>query len=267
MPFIDDSRGVNRERLNHLSKEWNMTVDSLGNIQLYDFYMQATGNIHEQRNRLLGIQMQMVLLYIVLMIIARPYTIAAWCCLIPSFMGFLAGTFVIIAALGGSMLCLTSKAYLILSCPKWIIYIGTPLILAQLSFITVLFYSIFTIEAKFGCIIIIQVYFRIALKQYRMFGSDMWKRLARDGLQIMSMTVLCNTICCASIAFRIGGDDADLFFIVDWMIVTTLLAKHCERMRKTRDESNRPKTKYMRGVSQIITITPIAENGDLRHEI
>ncbi|KAI9591407.1 hypothetical protein BDF19DRAFT_426314 [Syncephalis fuscata] len=95
----------------------------------------------------------------------------------------------------------------------------------------------------------------------------MWKRLARDGLQIMSMTVLCNTICCVAVVSRIGGDNADLFFIVDWVVIATLLAKHCKIMRKTRGESTRPKTKYMLGVSQITTAAPTAENDSLKYKI
>ncbi|KAI9593055.1 hypothetical protein BDF19DRAFT_449319 [Syncephalis fuscata] len=320
MPFIDGSYGVNRERLDRMASKWNTTADSLGNIPLYDFYMQAAGDIHEQRDRLSGTQMQIVLLTAVLyvsiyncisairMIMARPYTIAAWCCLFPSLIGCLAPIFFANAVLGGSATCrdimlviligmvlvnpcnslvLLQKIYLILSRPKWIIYVGILLITIQLSYITALFYSTFTFETKVGCVdyypkifvwcwlsvsmpgnILFSVLFsRIALKQYRIFGSDMWKRLARDGLQIMFMTVLCNMICSSVIAFRIGGNNAELCFIIDWVVITTLLAKHCEIMCKTSGESNRPKTKYMRGVSQIITMTPIAENDDLRHEI
>ncbi|KAI9593035.1 hypothetical protein BDF19DRAFT_498023 [Syncephalis fuscata] len=252
MPFIENSDGLYLKRLNHLSNEWNMAVNSLGTISIYGFYMQATGNIQEQRDQLLGIQMQMVLLYIVLMVIAQPYAIAAWCCLIPSFFGF------------------TSKNIF-------------NTIMSKINYI----HCIFTIETKVGCvdyhpklflwywfsvsmpdnILLSALFSRIALKQYRMFGSDMWKRLARDGLQIMSMTVLCNTICYAFIAFRIGGDNAELLFVVDWMIIATLLAKRCERMRKIRDESNRPKTEYMIGVSQITTAVSLTELDSLKYNI
>ncbi|KAI9591408.1 hypothetical protein BDF19DRAFT_455119 [Syncephalis fuscata] len=83
----------------------------------------------------------------------------------------------------------------------------------------------------------------------------------------MSMTVLCNTICSAVIAFRIGENNSELFFTVDWIVVATLLAKHCEIMRRTGGESNRPRTEYMFGVSQIATVALVPENDSLGYKI
>ncbi|KAI9593075.1 hypothetical protein BDF19DRAFT_449381 [Syncephalis fuscata] len=73
----------------------------------------------------------------------------------------------------------------------------------------------------------------------------------------MCLAVLCNTVCCIVIVFQIGGTNADFFFPTDWIIVTTLLIRHCQSMQEASQLSKRPKTCYILHLSQIATANTI----------
>ena len=60
------------------------------------------------------------------------------------------------------------------------------------------------------------VFSHVAYKQYRIFGSDTWKRLTRDGIQTMCLVVACNVICVLILLFEIGGDLSEVSYAVDW---------------------------------------------------
>jgi hypothetical protein len=51
-----------------------------------------------------------------------------------------------------------------------------------------------------------------------MFGSDMWKHLTLEGLQIMCLALLCNIINIAIIIFYTGIVNKDIFLTVDWQV-------------------------------------------------
>ncbi|KAI9594995.1 hypothetical protein BDF19DRAFT_88755 [Syncephalis fuscata] len=87
------------------------------------------------------------------------------------------------------------------------------------------FLAIMPINAFFSAIFSYIVY-----KQYRKFGSDAWRRLARHGIQTMCLVVLCNIICGACLILKAAGDISPAFFNFDWVITTTILAHHCVNM-------------------------------------
>jgi hypothetical protein len=63
------------------------------------------------------------------------------------------------------------QAYLASCRQRWVIIVGTTLILSQFGFLYV------------------------AYKQYHLFGSGAWRRLARDGVQTMCLVIVCNVAC------------------------------------------------------------------------
>jgi hypothetical protein len=56
----------------------------------------------------------------------------------------------------------------------------------------------------------------IAYRNYKQYGSDAWKRLAREGIQTMCLVVACNVFCALCIALQVVGDFSGMFFIFDW---------------------------------------------------
>ncbi|KAI9592257.1 hypothetical protein BDF19DRAFT_468226 [Syncephalis fuscata] len=171
-------------------------------------------------------------------------------------------------------LILLQKAYLILYRKKWVLYTCIPLILPQLSFAFMVIFGCFaTLDVPNGCaihyppffiwvwtvtiiplnVLLSAVFCRTALQQYRALGSEAWKRLAHDGIQIMFLAALFNIICCICIPLQIGGSNADLFFTGDWVVVSTLLNNHCKRIKMATKLSNRPKTTHIPGHSQLDT--------------
>ncbi|KAI9591297.1 hypothetical protein BDF19DRAFT_455550 [Syncephalis fuscata] len=171
-------------------------------------------------------------------------------------------------------LILLRKAYLVINRKKWVIYIGLPFMLLQhANTVLVVLYCYYTLDPIVGCVfnyphfivwhwfsavvplnvLFSVIFIRVALNQYRLFGSDAWRRLARDGIQTMCLTVLCNIVSCIFIVFEVGGAGSDIFFSLDWVIVSTILINHCQNMRKSFGYSYRPKTHFIDNISQIAT--------------
>ncbi|KAI9596962.1 hypothetical protein BDF19DRAFT_326909 [Syncephalis fuscata] len=173
-----------------------------------------------------------------------------------------------------SSLILLQKVYLVLCRQKWILYISIPIVIAQFTFVFILIYNSFVaLEEKVGCmtyysqftlwywfsvsvpinVIFSVIFCRVALKQYRIFGAKSWKKLASDGIQAMSLATLCNII--GPIITIVPKDkiNTDLFFIVDCVVVTTILINHCQSTSKNIDFAHHPKTSHMLNISQIAT--------------
>jgi hypothetical protein len=53
-----------------------------------------------------------------------------------------------------------------------------------------------------------------------------WKRLARDGIRTIGLIILCNFICMSAAATNVVDGASDYFFIIDWLITSTLLIHH-----------------------------------------
>jgi hypothetical protein len=115
--------------------------------------------------------------------------------------------------------------------------VGTILILPQLGLTYIGFrFSVSTLETHGGCvtnyspflpwswfgtmvplnILTSAVFSYVAYQQYKLFGSDAWKRLAKDGTQTTCLVIVCNVTCGWILIFEIGGDFSEMSFIADW---------------------------------------------------
>ncbi|RKP26610.1 hypothetical protein SYNPS1DRAFT_21661 [Syncephalis pseudoplumigaleata] len=191
-----------------------------------------------------------------------------------------------------AMMCnsgvLLQKAYLVLCRQRWIAIFGTLFTLPQLGFLVIVMVCCpITVEPLLGCVLYypsylplywffasvpISLFFSaifsyVAYRQYSMFGSDAWKRLARDGIQTMCLAVLCNIVCGIIIVFQIGGNYAIMFYVADWLLTSTILLNHCQNMRKASRLSNRPKTQNIINLSQIPTSKSIFTDSKLNSPV
>ncbi|KAI8052062.1 hypothetical protein BDF22DRAFT_56312 [Syncephalis plumigaleata] len=144
-------------------------------------------------------------------------------------------------ALGISILCnnliLLHKAYLVLMKRKWVLYVGVLLTLPQIAYPFILIsHSFIRIESNLGCtmyypsfilwywvainipfnIVFSTIFCYVAYKQYQLYGSDLWKRLAREGIQTMCLALLCNITCALLIISQVKLINQDILFIMDW---------------------------------------------------
>ncbi|KAI9596868.1 hypothetical protein BDF19DRAFT_437045 [Syncephalis fuscata] len=164
-------------------------------------------------------------------------------------------------------LIVLQRAYFALRQQYWILVIGIAILLPQIGFGVVgVGYSYIIISEDSGCTIHypnslpwlwfggsipINLFFsgifsHVAYKQYRTFGSDAWRRLARDGIQAMCSVTLCNIVCGLGIFFKIGGDFSQTFFVVDWVIASTILVNHCSSIRQSNTSAIASKSKSKR---------------------
>jgi hypothetical protein len=60
------------------------------------------------------------------------------------------------------------------------------------------------------------VFSYVVYKQYKLCGSDAWRRLARDGIQTTCLVIACNTICIFIIILEISGDFSEMSVPADW---------------------------------------------------
>ncbi|KAI8050225.1 hypothetical protein BDF22DRAFT_745552 [Syncephalis plumigaleata] len=132
---------------------------------------------------------------------------------------------------------LVQKAYLILCKQKWVIYISILPMLCQLSYVFIMVctsfvttvpdigcsvhYPYFTIWFWFSNTLPLNLLFSgifcyVAVAHYRRYGTDAWKRLAREGIQIMSLIAICNILCCVLLITQIAGPNTDLLLAMDW---------------------------------------------------
>ncbi|KAI8052034.1 hypothetical protein BDF22DRAFT_689655 [Syncephalis plumigaleata] len=74
-----------------------------------------------------------------------------------------------------------------------------------------------------------------------------------EGIQTMCFVLLCNLVSIAMIVSYTGTMNKDMFIIVDWVIVTAILANHCCNNKAKSTTERKPKTEYLLHVSQIGT--------------
>jgi hypothetical protein len=144
---------------------------------------------------------------------------------------------VIILSLIFSNLVILQRAYLSQCRQTWVIVAGVVAILPFLGFIVATIgYSYVEMSEENGCVahypdILPYLWFggvvpvnllfggifcHVAYKQYRMFGTDAWKRLARDGIQVMVIVTGFNLIFAFCVFARVGGGKTEIFFVLDW---------------------------------------------------
>ncbi|KAI9594881.1 hypothetical protein BDF19DRAFT_99326 [Syncephalis fuscata] len=171
-------------------------------------------------------------------------------------------------------LIVLQKAYFVLCRKRWVLVVGIGFMSPQLGYIySALSTSIITIDPKLGCVFNYSsflpyywfgtempvnfffsiIFSHVAYKQYCMFGSEAWKQLARDGIQTMVLAVLCNILCIIIILLEIGGVYSQLYFVLNWIITSTIIVNHCRNMRRMVKLSHRPKTEYYLHISHIDT--------------
>ncbi|KAI8056861.1 hypothetical protein BDF22DRAFT_668295 [Syncephalis plumigaleata] len=180
--------------------------------------------------------------------------------------------------IGISLICCSAiilqKAYLVLCRARWVVVIGVMCMLPQAGYpFFVAAVLRFTLEDLEGCVahypisfpwywfgsvapinvLFSTVFSMVAYKQYRMFGSEAWKRLAQEGIQTMALVILCNLFCGMFIWFDIGKSYSEYFFLTDWTMTTTILVRHCYNMRKLINLSHRPQTDNLMNLSDINT--------------
>ncbi|KAI9590891.1 hypothetical protein BDF19DRAFT_459831 [Syncephalis fuscata] len=307
MPFINYTSPDYNEWMNSDIKQLGARLHPLGEKNIFDFFMEATGDISKQRFRLFGIQSLIVAQIIMLcifgrnfaiavrMVVSRPRSIVSWCCLISSTLSTTillaiisiyvdspvncrvmtcSITFNIASTLIGNSLILLQKVYLVLCRQKWILYVSIPAIIAQFAFPLILIYSsYFSLEEMVGCtvyypqflmwywfainvpinLLFSTIFCHVVLKQYRLFGSEAWKELARDGIQTMLLATLCSIVCSILVILLKDKVNADTFFAIDSVVVTTILINHCRDFGKSAKYKHRPKTNHILHLSQIAT--------------
>ncbi|KAI8051492.1 hypothetical protein BDF22DRAFT_690990 [Syncephalis plumigaleata] len=134
-------------------------------------------------------------------------------------------------------LILLHKAYLVLCRARWVIYTSILPLIAQLSYgVFMLPISYATIIPGTGCavfypyfgpwywianalplnLVFSTIFSYIGWKQYSRYGSDAWRKLTRDGIQVMLLVALCNIFCCLIAVTQAIGSDSDLFLATDW---------------------------------------------------
>ncbi|KAI9596562.1 hypothetical protein BDF19DRAFT_437880 [Syncephalis fuscata] len=155
-----------------------------GEQSLYDFYFDVSGDIKQQRIRLISMQAHTMLLILVSFIFLRNFvrsarmihlnnrSLSLWCCFAGSLPGAIFSIQIILIAFDnvscriliwiGSLslscaqfcnsLLLLRKAYIIVYRQKWLLYIGFPLILPQLGYgLFIVFLSYVTTDVGGAC--------------------------------------------------------------------------------------------------------------------
>jgi hypothetical protein len=144
-------------------------------------------------------------------------------------------------------IALLQQAYFAHGCNKKLLIIGIIMImpLPAISYIVMttpviaidgmgcaLLYSISLPWIKFALEAPINTVFSIAFiivvyRQYRLRGKKAWKHLTRTGIRTFVSIILCNFICMLAAAMDILGIVSELFFVLDWVITSSLLIHHC----------------------------------------
>ncbi|KAI9592427.1 hypothetical protein BDF19DRAFT_468063 [Syncephalis fuscata] len=165
------------------------------------------------------------------------------------------------------------KAYIALFHRRWVKLTGVLFMLPQLSifFITWSFCPV-TVEANRGCtfhypsfypwiwlaivapsnLFFSLIFCRVAYRQYRMFGSKAWRRLAREGVQTMLLVMVCNIFCGLMVAFDMFGAFSEMAFPTDWLITSAILVQHCQNMRRTKQQA------YDSGTSRTFQLSAVS---------
>ncbi|KAI9595431.1 hypothetical protein BDF19DRAFT_496221 [Syncephalis fuscata] len=184
------------------------------------------------------------------------YLFEKTCCREAVWFAFTASSF---SSVSNSIIVL-QKAYIVLLKNQWVVAVGILLILPQLGFILLgikltyvtmdnsgmclAHYSSSVPLYWFGVTIPVNILFSgifsyVAYQQYKAFGSEAWKRLARNGIQVMCLVVFCNIICAICVLFKVGNSYSQMFFVLDWCVTSTILVNHCSSVknRKTPSET------------------------------
>ncbi|KAI8049650.1 hypothetical protein BDF22DRAFT_171081 [Syncephalis plumigaleata] len=186
MPVIDYNNPDDIKRIKALEEKYDMPFDEMPRLTISDFYMKASGDIPEQRDRLLEIQLQLSFILFIFCLFSRniirlsralmsnPHALPLWCAFISSFSGMATEGIILIGFITGRFNCniclwlqtvgmslslfcnsiiLLRKAHLVLLKKNWVLYVGIPLIMTQLVYSAIwIYYSIVIPEVYLGCV-------------------------------------------------------------------------------------------------------------------
>jgi hypothetical protein len=145
------------------------------------------------------------------------------------------GTTGVTIAMVCSSTIVLQRAYLASCRQRWILIVGVILILSQFSFAYAAFkFCVYTLETHGGCVtnyppfvpwywfgavapvnvLFSAIFSYVAYQQYQLFGSDAWKRLAKDGIQTMCLVIACNVFCGLALILEIGGNSPKCHFLM-----------------------------------------------------
>ncbi|KAI8057234.1 hypothetical protein BDF22DRAFT_740767 [Syncephalis plumigaleata] len=268
MPLADYTNQTMMAWLKDADTSLGIPLHPLGEVNALEFYINVYDNSNGLHRDFFGMKTQIIagafMLYLVMrnmiiaggMIMKRPRILVSWCC----FMSAAPSVIALTNFCNG--LVLLQKTYLILYRQKWIIYVICPFIIFQIGYgFIVVFCGYVIIDEQIGCmsyyqsvvlwawlsinmppnVILSTTFCYTAFKQYRKYGSDAWRRLARKGTQSMCLAATSNILFGMLVVFQIGGHYADTFFAIDCVTVSTILIEHCREAQKVTRSYNTTK--------------------------
>jgi hypothetical protein len=249
---------------------WGIPLNPRGEMSIEEYYNEAGDDLASLRIHQKSTLTHILILTSMSYLFVRTFIISSyalfkvqraisiWLCLIGSILGIIiliqflmfvfnagvncriqiwSSSYIICVGQICNHIILLQKAYAVLCRQKWILIVGSILILPQLSYgFLVNFKGFITMEANGFCgmhypafvpfywfsavgsvnLLFSAIFCRVVYKQYRQFGSDAWRKLAHDGIQTMCMVTVCNIISCCLVVFDAGGNFADILFPFDW---------------------------------------------------
>ncbi|RKP08410.1 hypothetical protein THASP1DRAFT_29789 [Thamnocephalis sphaerospora] len=155
---------------------------------------------------------------------------------------------------------LLQRAYLVHNRNKWLLVTGIIFLLPQ-PFITytlwtspvasapgvggIVYYPPYFPWVKLGMEAPINILFSgafimVVYRQYRRYGSAAWARLVRNGTQTICAIVITNFICMFCVAFEALGTHSEMFILLDWVVTSALLVRHCVAICTMHTTSDTP---------------------------
>ncbi|KAI9591917.1 hypothetical protein BDF19DRAFT_453483 [Syncephalis fuscata] len=187
----------------------------------------------------------------------NPRKIAPWCCITMTVGGILSpscssGVLQILVGMTlytmATNCILFERAYLAQQKSRWILaagvlavaipgpayavaiwYLATPTISEFIGCHTTKHYMLPYIRIMLDLpahIIFSVVFFLVLYKRYKTYREGCWKHLARDGVITMLLVIASNIICCLVNTIAIAKDVGDMFYIMDWLVASTLLVEY-----------------------------------------
>ncbi|KAI8052849.1 hypothetical protein BDF22DRAFT_743526 [Syncephalis plumigaleata] len=176
------------------------------------------------------------------------------------------------------------RGYLALRRQRWVIFAGSFLILPQIGFgFFAMIYAPISFDDAYGCVVgysqsmswcwfgitmpvntlFSAIFCYVTYSQYLKFGSDAWKRLARNGIQRLCLVISFNIVCDIIITTKVIGNFSQFFFVFDWVTTSTILTNYCVNMRGRSSSpvaSNENKPKHESHTELKLTFSTLCEN-------
>ncbi|RKP08313.1 hypothetical protein THASP1DRAFT_23671 [Thamnocephalis sphaerospora] len=158
---------------------------------------------------------------------------------------------------------LLQRAYLVHRRSKWLLTAGVLLLIPQPLTVYFVWTSPVIMTPQIGCLSYYPSYFPwiklgidlpinvlfstafiiVVYRQYRLLGSAAWAHLVRNGIQTMCAIVLSNIICVLGTSLSVFGQLSQMLFVLDWIITSILLVRHCVAMNAIPSRTAAPRDK------------------------